>query len=239
MTLYRIRRGFTLIELLVVIAIIAILAALLLPALQGAREQANTAKCASNLKQLAISLFMYIDDSGGVIPSGSPRCPAWYCPGSSAATAYTATFLGTLYDLNYCHNIAVMQCPSDKVLLKNHGQGHWPYSFDDTSYGYNGIGLLTYWYSPELNNPCCNTPYYRMSEVKDPGLTYWVGDNSDVATDCGNYLYMGFLTKRHRGGLNMLWLDGHASWMTETDYVKHGYYNYLYFPGAERWWDIY
>src|SRR5262249_22821937 len=158
----RFKHGFTMIELLVVVAIIALLASMLLPALQGARERAKTARCASNLKQLGVYLTMYIDDSGGVIPSASPRCPAWYCPSSTAATAYTATFLGTLYDLNYCRNIAVMKCPSDKVLLSNGGAGHYPYSFDDTSYGYNGIGLLTYWYSPELNNPCCNTPFYRL-----------------------------------------------------------------------------
>lgn len=60
------RAGFTLIELLVVVAIIGLLMSVLLPSLRAAREQAKSAVCSSNLRQLALGWQMYADDSGGV-----------------------------------------------------------------------------------------------------------------------------------------------------------------------------
>src|SRR5207248_1340856 len=70
------RCGFTLIELLVVIAIIAILAAMLLPALGKAKESGKRANCISNLHQMGVGLLMYADDNSGNIPRGNE--PIWW-----------------------------------------------------------------------------------------------------------------------------------------------------------------
>ena len=93
------RKSFTLIELLVVIAIIAILAAMLLPALHSAREKAREGRCGGNLKQIGISFHMYGNDFNGYFP-------------------YKKHFQ-LLAEGNYLGNLKIWDCPSDQTRVPN------------------------------------------------------------------------------------------------------------------------
>jgi len=92
------RKGFTLVELLVVIAIIALLAALLLPALARAKESGRRASCINNLHQLDLALRLYADANDGFFP---PR---------TTSTRWPAELQ------NYFDNLHVMVCPTDHPL---------------------------------------------------------------------------------------------------------------------------
>lgn len=226
-------RAFTLVELLVVIAIIALLIAMLLPALNKARDQAKTLQCASNLRQIGQAMAMYQNDWKGYLLVTMP----WYpdgTPNGSDAHYYATGWLGFLHYKGYMKNVQVTRCPSD-VLAEVEiapGPGHstftgpdYPTVFGFTAgYAYNGRGLGIYGtFSEALDNfPQFWSKWFKITQVNRAAEKFWASDNHDIWGDGGHHIMNPeYVLYRHKGNMNILWLDAHVSLMHYREADAH------------------
>ena len=206
------RSGFTLIELLVVVAIIAILAAMLLPALSRARESARRVVCMNNLKQIYIGLRLYIDDFNGFTPYAG---------------------MGGVYEMwwnlltPYIGNQKIFKCPSYR------GNAQFTYGLNDNnipSPSLGGAGANPEW-KKESKIPDDTimvtdtrgnnyTGPFGDGGGYDPGKVYKQEDDAPLPPGSG----LGDrVTRRHNGGGNCLFFGGYVWWLRETQ---------------QRWWTV-
>ena len=235
------RQKFTLIELLVVIAIIAILAAILLPALQSARERGKAASCISNLKQIGASNAQYVNDYDGYLPNHN-------------TSASGAPFITTLI-FPYHKNPWVYNCPSDTILYnKFKSFGAKRTSEDEIDLVWGGLpggmaylpntkfptGTISTGVDKNGNQTSAPIISAKLGRAPNPGkqmffidgtghkifimfgngkthsaLDWQIEDGSPSPRDSTKIQRRGHA--RHRGVANVLFLDGHTLGITAVE----------------------
>ena len=213
--------GFTLIELLITVAIITVLAAMLMPALNKAREKARSITCTNNMKQTILALNQYIDSFDTYIPHDSQKKWGWL-----------------LVEMNLLENGRCIVCPGAQKTPAWKSLVFYTYSLTPEICASSPADK--YWkgqYSYGMNQYFISSPL-KFSTIKTPSSKVFLADCLHKAapspyygvwSSYQPYSTWGILHSWHTAATNVIFADGHAEAIAGIDNASDdGYAQYMY-----------